>query len=354
MKIWFDILTPKQLLFFEPWIKKLSRNNQVICTSRQYDEVSNLARIRKIRLINIGKHGGKERSDKLKASIERIRNLFGIISKEKPDVLISFCSPEASRIAFGLGIHHIGFSDSPHATYVMKLSVPYLSKLLIPWIIPKEEFRIFGIEKKDIIQYHAIDAFITVNRKAEKIQKSPFLKKDRLNILIRMVEDQASYAGDNKSVEIIQKILERYREDNVVVLTRYHSQKEFLKKRFGNKIRLLVMSFDGKSLLQETSLFIGSGGTMTAEAALMGVPTVSYSGVPNLVEDYLVKMKLIQRETMPQNFIAKTEKALEEKSKIMARAKKISNEMEDPFNKLNLVLDQIKKTLVKKESVIKG
>ena len=43
---------------------------------------------------------------------------------------------------------------------VMKLSVPLVQKLLIPWIIPKNEFTKYGIDKKNILQYKAIDASI--------------------------------------------------------------------------------------------------------------------------------------------------------------------------------------------------
>ena len=47
------------------------------------------------------------------------------------------------------------------------------------------------------------------------------------------------------------------------------------------------MSFDGKHLLNNTDVFIGSGGTMTAESALMGIPTISYNAVPNIIEEFL-------------------------------------------------------------------
>ena len=36
-----------------------------------------------------------------------------------------------------------------------------------------------------------------------------------------------------------------------------------------------------------TDIFIGSGGTMTAESALMGIPTISYNAVPNIIEKFL-------------------------------------------------------------------
>ena len=140
MKIWIDILTPKQLLFFEPMIKRLKKNHSVLCTSRKYSEVTNLAKIRKIKLISIGKHGGSAKSSKLISSISRMGSISKIITKFSPDFTISFCSPEAARVSYGLGIKHVAFSDSPHATAVMKLSVPYVQKLLTPWIIPKGEF----------------------------------------------------------------------------------------------------------------------------------------------------------------------------------------------------------------------
>jgi len=72
LKIWFDLLTPKQLLFFEPMIKKLRKNNQVLCTSRNYHEVVELAKVRNVKLVLVGRHGGFDKSEKLKASLDRM------------------------------------------------------------------------------------------------------------------------------------------------------------------------------------------------------------------------------------------------------------------------------------------
>ncbi|MDC0928142.1 DUF354 domain-containing protein, partial [Nitrosopumilus sp.] len=144
MKIWIDILTPKQLLFSEPIIEKLGKKHDILCTSREYEEVSKLAKIRRFRVDFIGKHGGNENSSKLEASILRMEKLFIKIEKFSPDLTISFCSPDAARISFGLGIKHVAFCDSPHADAVMRLTLPLIQKLLIPNIIPKEEFSKFG------------------------------------------------------------------------------------------------------------------------------------------------------------------------------------------------------------------
>ena len=148
MKIWFDILTPKQLLFFEPIIKRIKKNHTVLCTSRDYNQVTHLAKIRDLKLIKVGKHGGPKKHDKLNASLERAKSLSSRIKEFSPDITISSCSPEAARVSYGLNIDHICFSDSPHATAVMRLVIPLVQKLLIPWIIPKKEFTKFGINIK--------------------------------------------------------------------------------------------------------------------------------------------------------------------------------------------------------------
>jgi len=336
LKIWIDILTPKQLLFSEPIIGRLAKKHDLLCTSREYDEVLKLSKIRHFDLVFVGKHGGGDKKNKLKASIERIEKLSKKIDRFKPDLVISFGSPEAARISFGLGIKHIMFCDSPHANAVMKLTLPLVQKLLIPYVIPKKEFSKYGINEKDVIQYKAIDAAVTIQRKINEKIKLPFKNNNKKNILIRVEEEEASYTSkSSKIIPIIQKIAKDYKNENIIVLGRYTKQIINLQKVIGSKVKIIKMSFDGKYLLNNTDVFIGSGGTMTAESALMGVPTISYNAVPNIVENFLVKKYLIKRETNPNKVSNHIKKFFELKNnQSQKRAKKIVREMEDPIEKL--------------------
>lgn len=342
MKIWIDVLTPKQLLFSEPIIERLRKNHNVLCTSRSYDEVSKLARIRKIDLIYVGKHGGGKKYDKLEASINRIRKLSLLIDKFSPELAISFCSPEAARVSFGMGIRHIAFCDSPHANAVMKLTLPLIQKLLIPWIIPKKEFSKYGIDSKDIIPYKAIDASVTIKRNSSQKKSLPFKNNNKKNILIRVEEEQAAYTSKSRKIApIINEIVKEFDGANIVILGRYSEQIKNLKKIFGNKVSIMKMSFDGKDLLDNTDIFLGSGGTMTAESALLGVPTISYNAVPNIVEKYLVKNNLVKRETNPKKITKIIRKFLESSdNNSKKRARKISNSMEDPIQKLIQIIKE--------------
>ena len=342
MKIWIDILTPKQLLFSEPIVEKLGKKHDLLCTSRDYEEVSKLAKIRDFNLIFVGKHGGGDKKTKLKASIDRMEKLSTKIRTFSPDIVISFCSPEAARIAFGLGIKHVAFCDSPHAEAVMRLTLPLIQKLLIPFTIPKKKFSKYGIDEKNIIQYKAIDAFVTIQRKIDQKAKLPFKNNNRKNILIRVEEEEASYTSKScKIIPIIKKIEREYENDNIVVLGRYTKQIENLQKIIGKKVKIVKMTYDGKHLLKNTDIFIGSGGTMTAESALMGIPTISYNAVPNIIENFLVKKYLIRRETNPNkisNYIKKIFESTNNQNQ--KRAEKIRKQMENPIEKLIMIIKE--------------
>ena len=331
-----DVLTPKQLLFSEYILQKLSENHDILCTSRSYNEVSKLSKIRNFNLISVGKHGGGKKSNKLNAHLDRMKKLTPLITKFCPDLTISFCSPEAARISFGLSIKHVAFCDSPHAEAVMRLTLPLIQKLLIPWIIPKKEFVKYGIQSKNIIPYKAIDASVTIKRQSTKIKNLPFKKSSKKRILIRMEEEQAAYSSKSeKIIPIIKKIIDEFSEENIIILGRYSDQIKRLKKLFGKRAKILEMSYDGKGLLENIDIFIGSGGTMTAESALLGVPTISYNAVPNIVENYLVKNNLVKRESNPQKIVTVIKKYMKSSGdENKKRAKRILSQMEDPVQKL--------------------
>ena len=332
-------------------IKRLKKNHSVLCTSRKYNQVTELAKIRKQKLVIIGKHGGAEKHDKLNASLSRSKLLVKKISRFSPDITLSFCSPEAARVSYGLGVPHICFSDSPHATAVMKLSLPYADKLLIPWIIPKSDFENMGIDPKNIIQYKSIDAAQITKRKVFFDCGTDNNSREWKTILIRTPEDEAAYLSKQSDVvNIIKKIEKDFFGCHITVLTRYKKQADLLKKKFSKSVQnqsLLLRSkfqivskvVDGEKMLLDSDVFVGSGGTMTAESALLGVPTISYNAIPNRIEDYLVSKKIVARCMTPNKIAERITHIFQltsyrgggsERTRRM-QIKKFVNSLEDPY-----------------------
>ena len=322
-------------MFFEYFVQKLRKHHKIVCTSRKYEQVNGIRKFGLVNPIIIGKHGGKKNVNKLLASLNRSKLLTKKIEKYRPDFLVSFCSPEASRVAYGLGIPHIAFSDSPHAKAVMRLSLPYATKLLTPWIIPKKDFGVFGIDYKNIIHYRAIDAGIIIKNYKQNKKKKLNSKKI---ILIRPEESEAAYIiKKSKTVKIIKKIVEKFPNEQKIVLSRYKEQTDELKKIFGSNISLLSKPVNGKELLSNTDCFIGSGGTMTAESGLLGIPTISVNAVPNRIEDFLVKKRIIVRSENSNEISREIYQSLNNTQIIKKRkenAKKLVASFEDPYQVL--------------------
>lgn len=111
--IWFDLVTPKSVMFFRPFIAKIKeRGYDVLVTAREgdgYKEVVDLLTLYRIDFINRGFFGGANLGDKLKASIHRQLALMEYIEKRNITKLVCLCSVDANRVAFGLGVPIINF-----------------------------------------------------------------------------------------------------------------------------------------------------------------------------------------------------------------------------------------------------
>jgi len=324
-------------MFFRRAVNLLHNSgHEVLSTSRKYREAVELARIKKLDLTFVGSHGGADRYNKLREGARRTYELAEVVKQFGPDVAVTFSSPEGSRVAFGLGIRHIGFNDSPHAEAVAKLTIPLTSKLYCPWVIPRYAWSGYGIAKKNIVHYRALDPAAWLkhhNNNNDDIQE---VKQERKMILLRLEESKASYIADKKinTIKMIDRFVdELWQSANIVVLCRYKDQIADIESRYGNKVQVLRNVVEGTNLIKSTQLFVGAGGTMTAEAALLGKPTISIAPIQFYVEKYLIRSGLVKRAIDSRSLVRLGTKMLSDKGYIQTqqkRAARILRRMEDP------------------------
>lgn len=344
MKIVIDILTPKQGMFLSKLSDNLERKgHQVFRTTREYREVLQLLKLKGIDAVTVGKHGGGTLSGKLKAYADRVMKLSIVVEELKPDIAISFSSPEMARVAFGLGIPHICVSDSPHAEAVARLTVPLSKVLFTPKVIPRKAWLRFGISPGKIIQYNALDpwAWLKDFKPDRKVLDQLELDESKPILTFRTEESFAAYllgttSGKLSIVPLVERLIKDKGDLQIVILPRYKNQITSLKRAFRRKATVCESVIDGPSLLSYTTAFIGGGGTMSEESALLGVPTFScYPGEPSLIEKYLVKKGLIIRQRSPQESaegIIKTLKRIDTaKARQSERARRLVETFEDPI-----------------------
>ncbi len=345
MRIFIDILTPKQCMLFAKLSEKLMENgHQIFLTTREYREVVQLLHLKGIDAKAVGKHGGGKLFNKLKASGKRALQLTSVIKRWNPDVAVSFSSPEAARVAFGLGIPHICINDSPHAEAVARLTIPLSKRLLTPKMIPKKAWTKFGISTNSIVQYNALDAWVWLRdfEPNKRILSELDLNETKSILTFRTEETFAAYLLHKARripivVSTIRKLLQTSRDFQVVVLPRYEKQAAALENIFREKVVVCDTIVDAPSLLSFTSIFVGAGGTMTSEATLLGVPTFScYPEEPYLIEKYLIKEGLAIRETSPRKLAKAILETLDNlktvRKKQYEKARRLTSAFEDPVD----------------------
>jgi len=342
--VWIDILTPKQGNLFSVLSKRLTKQGyKPILTTRLYREVNQLLDARGLTAYTIGKHGGARIEEKLSAGADRVGKLAKFIGRCKPDLALSFSSPEAARVAFGLGIPHLCISDSPHAEAVSKLTIPLSERLFTPTVIPKKEWLGYGISAGKIVQYDALDPIVWLRnfRPDRGILVQDGIKPQRKIVTVRLEESSAAYLIARKrerllnTVSAIREMLRKKLEADIVALPRYDYQAEILRREFKHDVVIPKTLVNGPNLLSFSSVFIGGGGTMTTEAAMLGVPSIScFPDKPTIIDEFLISSGLVVRETAPTRIAKRAMNMLQDETycrHIRDEAKGLVERMEDPI-----------------------
>jgi len=299
MRYWFDLLTPKQILFFRPVIEGLGKEgHEVLATSRRYREVEQLASMLGLELSFAGERGGKDPLGQLRLSFQRMEQLLPTVVSFSPDVSISVASADCARISFGLRVRHVAVNDSPHSLVAGKLSLPLSYHLMTPWIIPFSAWSVFGVSKGQISRYRALDPAAWLKRRPRRASPRVETKgSKKATILVRLEESYAPYLADSDeswSEKVLARLASDFKGNDLVALCRYEDQLASVRKKFGDSYSVPEEAFDGAGMIERSDVFVGMGGTMTTEAALLGVPAVSaFQGAELYTEKYLLSKRLL-------------------------------------------------------------
>jgi len=348
LRAWIDLLTPKQILFFRPVIEDLeSKGVEVLATSRRYREVGPLAERAGLDLRYVGDRGTRGPEDQLLAATRRQAEMIPIVQEFRPRVAVSIASAICARIAFGLGFKHIAVNDSPHSEVAGRLSIPLSYHLLCPWVIPYRAWEKFGIGRRQVSTYRALDPAAWLKREPLP-GPVPKLDPRKKTITVRVQESDAPYlakADMTWTDRVLATLLGAFPDTNLVALCRYDFQVAEIKAKFGSRCFVPDDVVGGYDLLSRTDLFVGMGGTMSAEAALMGVPTISAFQGFLYTDGYLERKALLARALSSSALVAHAKSFLTEgfRDSYSKRAMRALDSMEDPVPKVTGFIEKVAK-----------
>lgn len=314
MRVWFDAPGMRELLFLEGMAERAGRRHEVLLTVPCGPRALAAAKARGIdaRAAGGGLRGaGGEPRKALESRIGRIRSLSREVPRFGPDLAVSLCSPEAARVAYGLGIDHVAFGGGGgegRGSCEPRLTASLAQKMIVPWLEPAAPYLRCGLAAADLVRFRGTIESVTARRKRPAVRHpgrdvGGGAEEKRVptgSILVRPP------AGGNGWADPIRWAAEAAGaaaeaagdgEAAAVVLAR-RGQARALRAALGRRARVVDADgrIDGMLLLARCVALVGQGGSaMVAEAALSGAPAVSYGGRPGAAEKHLGRRGLVAR-----------------------------------------------------------
>ncbi|MEM0192103.1 MAG: DUF354 domain-containing protein [Candidatus Korarchaeum sp.] len=286
MKIWLDAITPKQARLMSSIARSIGED--YVITVKGYSESVDILRKLGVKFIEVGSYSPRNLREKLIYYADRVKLLTEFAIEYKPDFLISFSSPEAVRVAYGLSIRPITMNDSPHSYYVGRLTLPLSWRVIYPAAIPKDEMIKLGASEDSLVPYNGVDEVAWVK---ESLENGVSFSRD-FRVFIRPEESGASYmlGREGFSLKLIEVIIECGAD--VVVKPRYEEQARVIKEVYGERVTVLESTVDTLDLFRRVVMVVTGGGTMARESALLGTPSLCVFPLNErlYVNDYLRDM----------------------------------------------------------------
>jgi predicted glycosyltransferase len=222
----------------------------------------------------VGKHYGKRMLGKLLGYPIRVIQLWQYLKDKKIDLAVSqssFHSPLAAKL---LGIPSIYTNDNEHALGNLP-SFFFATNILLPERFNLNAFSKSAIIRRKISYYPGVKEGIYLWRmsKSNKL-KDISTKSARLKLYIRPEPSTAQYYNGKQNFmdDLINELSSTF---TIFILPRSQEQiNHYLSDSFkGITVAEKPISFE--EIANDCDLFIGAGGSMTRELAMIGIPTIS-------------------------------------------------------------------------------
>ncbi len=291
-KIWFDLSNSPHINLFMDLIRELEREYEIVITTRNLGSSIQLLEREKFVYKSIGKYYKKNKLKKTYAFVDRIVQLKNHLKKENITLAVSQSSFHSPPVAKLIGSKALYMNDNEHAQGNIPAFL-FADKILLPEYFPSNIASKQLAQNNKILYYPGLKEGIYLWNKPSIFYK----KNENTNnkkIYIRPEPWTAMYYKGRKN--FLDSLIAELENDgfNMVLIPRDSVQ---LKHYKSLNLRNLAIS-EGNSTLEEITndclLFIGAGGTMTREMAILGFPTISvYQDELLQVDKFLLKSGLL-------------------------------------------------------------
>jgi predicted glycosyltransferase len=275
MNIWIDLSNSPHVNFFSGIIRELEKDHEILLTCRPLANTIDLLDMNHFTYHIVGKHYGKNIVKKTFGFPLRILQLYCFLKNRRIDRAISHSSYYSPFVAKMMGISCIYINDNEHAAG-NRISFKFADYIMIPEFLDIDKIRRQGARDDKIIKYPGLKEGVYLwnySIKPTNGHKSKSID-ERKNIFIRPEPSTAQYYKGRQNFidDLLLKLKENFR---IIILPRNEVQEAHYRQEKFAGIKIPDKSMNLTDVLENCNLFIGAGGTMTREAAVYGIPTIS-------------------------------------------------------------------------------
>ena len=276
MKIWLELSNSPHINMFAAMIRDLEREHEVLITCRPLANTIDLLDLHGFKYEVVGVHYGGKFSAKVLGFPVRVMQLRNYLADKKIDVAISqssFHSPVVSQL---LGVRCIYMNDNEHAMGNIPAFI-CANTIMVPEFLSIEKLKKQHANPRKVIQYPGVKEGLYLWELDERLQAKTVEKpagKQRATVYIRPEPWTAQYYKGSRNF-LDDLLLGMKDHVDIVLLPRGKEQgKHYQSEKFAG-IRVVTTALDIADIAPDCDLFIGAGGTMTREMAVLGIPTIS-------------------------------------------------------------------------------
>ncbi len=291
MKIWFDADNGPHVLIMRPLAGELTnRGHEVVFTARDRTRTCELLDLYGFDYLKVGAEYGKGMSGKVRGTLGRAWALTRAMRGEKPTASFGHGSralPIASRI---MGVPTVTMYD--YEWVDPRLFNLFCRTILMPAAITSARCSDANIAPDKVVSYPGFkeELYLGGLDFDTTIAADLGLREDAVKVLLRPPATTAHYHNPEAEVilDFILKKLAAVGDVQLVFLPRTPDQLALPKEAGVSEVIVPNKVYDGPSLVAAMDLVISGGGTMTREAAIMGVPSYSFfRGKSGMVDEAL-------------------------------------------------------------------
>jgi uncharacterized protein len=310
MRVWIDLANSPHPLLFAPVARRLQHaGHDVVLTARDNAQTVELARERWPDVEVIGGPSPQSRLAKAATLATRVRALRRWARTNAVELALSHNSYAQILAARALRVPVVTAMDFEHQP-ANHLAFRLADVIVLPAALRGQALRSQGASRRKVRFYDGLKEEIYLGDfepSAAVLGDLGLAREEKRPIVVvRTPPSRASYHRFGNPLFL--EALEAIGEDpavRCVTLVRHPEQRLAIESMGLANCTIPTRAIDSRSLMRAADLVIGAGGTMTREAALLGVPTLSvFAGAEPAVDRWLREQGLLCRLSSPEQLRA--------------------------------------------------